>query len=306
MMLKFKTEQKIFRIGNVQIGGQPGELPTALIGAIFYERHKIVWDIKQGLFNKKAAEQLIQTQEELSEKTGVPCMVDVIAATPTAMRRYLDFVAEKTQAPILVDSTTVEVKIAGIKHVSETGLAQRVIYNSINYHITREEINALKENQIKAAIILAYNPHNVWPKGRIELLKGNNSERGLLAVTKEAGIEKVLVDAAVLDVPSISLAAEAVKLVKEEFGLPSGGAPANAVAEWKRVKEISQDARKVCIANASTVMQYAGADFILYGPIRNAPLVFPAVAMTDALIAYASRLKGIPPRTRNHPLYKIF
>lgn len=306
MRLKFETDQKIFRIGNVQMGGQPGEFPTVLIGALFYERHKIVKDLRRGLFDKKEAEQLIHVQEELSEKTGVQCMVDIIGATPTAIEKYLDFVSEKTETPILIDSTTAEVKIAGIKYAHETGLTERVIYNSITHHVTQEEVNAIKENRIKTAVILAYNPHNVWSKGRVELLKGNSSRKGLLAVAEEAGIEKPLVDTAVLDVPSISLAAEAVELVKEEFGLPAGGAPANAVAEWKRVREISQDARKVCMANAATAMQYAGADFILYGPIRNAPVIFPAVAMVDALIAYIARLKGVPPKTRRHPLFKIF
>jgi len=303
-MLKFETEQKIFQIGKIQIGGQPGQLPTVLIGTIFYERHKIVKDMEKGIFDKEAAEQLIRTHEELSERTGVPCMIDVVGVTPTAILKYLDFVAEKTEMPILIDSTSAEVKIAGIKHANEVGLADRVVYNSITHHVTQEELDAIRENNIKAAVILTYNPHNVWPKGRIELLKGNGSKKGLLALAEEAGIEKPLVDTAVLDVPT--LAAEAVKLVRNEFGLPAGGAPANAVLEWKRVKEISPDAKKVCMANAVTAMQYAGANFLLYGPIRYAPTIFPAVAMADAIIAYSARLKGVSPRTKDHPLFNIF
>ena len=305
-MLLFEREQRVFRVGGVEVGGQPGELPTVLVGSMFYDRHSIVKDLRKGLFDEDAAEKLLRMQEELSERTGVQCMVDVIGATAEAVVRYLDFVGEKTEMPILVDSTSAEVKIAGIKHASEIGMAERIIYNSITYHVSREEIEALRENRIKAAVILTYNPRNVWPKGRIKLLKGNGSEKGLLALAEEAGIEKPLVDATVLDVPSISLAAETVRLVKEEFGLPAGGAPANAVFEWKRVKEISPDARKVCMANAVTAMQYAGADFLLYGSIRNAPTVFPAVAMADALMAYYARFHGIKPRTKSHPLFKIF
>ncbi|RLF93139.1 hypothetical protein DRN52_06930, partial [Thermococci archaeon] len=30
-MFRFKTEQKVFQIGNVKIGGQPGEYPTVLM-----------------------------------------------------------------------------------------------------------------------------------------------------------------------------------------------------------------------------------------------------------------------------------
>jgi tetrahydromethanopterin S-methyltransferase subunit H len=135
---------------------------------------------------------------------------------------------------------------------------------------------------------------------------GTSSQKGLLALGKEAGIERFLVDTAVLDVPSIGLAAEGINLVKKEFGLPCGGAPVNAVSEWKKVKTLGRYAKKVCMTSAITTMQFAGANFILYGPIENAEVVFPAVAMVDAIIAYNSRIHGIKMRTRNHPLLKIF
>jgi len=41
-MFKFKEKQKIFDIGGVKVGGQPGEVPTLLISSIFYLGHKIV------------------------------------------------------------------------------------------------------------------------------------------------------------------------------------------------------------------------------------------------------------------------
>jgi tetrahydromethanopterin S-methyltransferase subunit H len=48
-----------------------------------------------------------------------------------------------------------------------------------------------------------------------------------------------------------------------------------------------------------------GADFILYGSLRNAPWIFSAAATADALTAYAGRFTGIHPSTKQHPLYKI-
>ena len=35
-----KSEQKVVRIGNLEIGGKPGELPTTLCGCMFYMKHK--------------------------------------------------------------------------------------------------------------------------------------------------------------------------------------------------------------------------------------------------------------------------
>lgn len=305
-MWKFETEQKIVTIGGVQAGGQPGEFPTVLAGSLFYEGQKIVEDSTKGVFDRKKAESLLNKQDELSEKTSNPCMVDVVALTPQAIKKYIEFVADTTHAPILVDSSSAEVRLSGIKYSKEIGLKDKVIYNSINYHASEEEIKAIKENEVKAAIILAYNPRNVWPRGRIEILQGNPPQKGLLKAAEEAGIENSLIDTAVLDVPSIGLAAEAITLIKKEFGLPCGAGPVNAVSEWKRIKELGEHAKNVCTANAVTALQYAGASFVLYGPVGKSEVVFPAAAMTDAVIAYNARAHGVRPKTKNHPLMKIF
>ncbi|MEM2145422.1 MAG: tetrahydromethanopterin S-methyltransferase subunit H [Candidatus Jordarchaeaceae archaeon] len=306
-MVIFETGQKILEIGKVKIGGQPGELPTVLIGSIFYDRHKIVSDPTEGVFDKKKAEELIKKQEEMSDKTGNPHMLDVVGSSSNAIVKYIEFVTGVTEAPFFVDSTTTEVKMAGLKYAAEVGLLNRAIYNSITFHVSDQEIRELKNIGVKSAILLGYNPRNVKPQGRVELLRGDENKKGLLQYAQDAGIQNILVDTAVLDVPSIGVAAEAVKLVKNEFGLPSGGGPLNAVLEWKRVSELGDNAKKVCAATAVTAMIHAGANWVLYGPIHNSDVVFPAVAMIDSTIAYAnSRMRLINIQTKNHPLYKIF
>ncbi len=305
-MLKFEREQKILEIGGVHVGGQPGEFATVLIGTIFYEGHKIVDDAERGLFDRGKAEDLIKRQEELSEKTGNPHMVDVVGSTSSAIQTYIDFVSNVTDAPIFVDSTYTDVKIAGIRYAAETGLLDRTVYNSITYHVNPAEIEALKGLDVRSAVILAYNPKNVRPMGRVELLQGSPSKEGLLKIADAAGIKNILVDTAVLDVPSIGWAAEAAYLVKKHFGLPSGGGPSNAVLEWKRISELGKYAKNICMASAAVAMQQAGANFILYGPIGKADSIFPAVSMIDAITAYTARLDGTKPKMKEHPLYKIF
>ncbi len=305
-MLKFDKKQQVFRIGKVDVGGQPGELATVLIGSIFYQRHKIVEDAEEGIFEKGDAEKLINKQEALSDKTGNPHMVDVVGLTSKAILKYLDFVAGITDAPILVDSTSADVKIAGIKYAEEVGLLDRIIYNSLTHHTREAEVRNLQDMEVKSAVLMAYNPINPWPEGRIDLLKGNSSKKGLLRISKDAGIKNILIDTAILDVPSIGLAAEATYLVKREFGLPSGGGPLNAILEWKKVKELGPHAKTVCSASAAVAMQYAGADFIFYGPIEKAGVVFPAVAMIDGIIAYTARRHNIKTKTDVHPLYRVF
>lgn len=304
--MRFEREQVTFDIAGVRVGGQPGEWPTVLIGTIFYEGHRVVRDPARGAFDREGAEALIRGQEEMSRLTGNPHMVDVFASTSEALCRYIDFVADVTGAPFLVDSAAPAVRLSGMRHAVEAGLGERAVYNSIDYRVEDGEVEALREMGTRSAVLLAYNPRNAWPEGRVEILEDREGRRGLLRAAEEAGIRNVLVDTSVLDVPSISLASEAIHLVKSRLGLPAGCAPSNAVTTWKRAKEgLGPHALDVCLASSAVLTQARGADFVLYGPIKYADRVFPACALTDALQAYQGRRQGIKPKTGEHPLAKI-
>jgi tetrahydromethanopterin S-methyltransferase subunit H len=306
-VIKFGKEQKVFDIAEVNIGGQPGEYPTVLIGSIFYEKHSLVQDPNKGIFDHTQAETQIKALEELSNKTGNPFILDVVGITFDAFIKYIDFIADVTKAPFLVDGPSADVRIPAIKHAFEIGLDDRAIYNSIDYNVKENEISNLKEIGVKSSVILAFNPQNVWPEGRLEILRGAPGKMGLLEAATKAGIEKPLIDTAVLDVPSIGLALDAITLVKNETGLPTGCAPSNAITTWKKVKrEFSLTGYDTCTASAGVMTLTAGANFLLYGPIELANRVFPACAMADALIAYAGRRSGIKPKVSTHPLFKIF
>jgi len=305
-LFKFKKEQKVFTIGDVKIGGQPGELPTVLIGSLFHEGHKIVEDRAHGIFDRRRAEHLINVQEEMSEKTGNPCMLDVVGETAEALIRYIDFVSEVTDIPFLINGAEASVRISASHHVVEVGLQERAVYNSINYTLSEKEIKALRETGLKSAIVQAFNPSNPLPDGMISILKGGRGKKGLLEKTYEADIEKILVFTPVLDVPAIGFGAKGVYLAKEEFGLPTGTAPVGVVGRWDKVKSLGKYAKIVCRGGAATIAQTMGADFIIYGSAAKARNVFPVCAMIDAIIAYNARSYGIRPLTKKHPLYKIF
>jgi len=306
-VIKFEREQKVFDIAGVKIGGQPGEYPTVLIGSIFYEKHSLVQDPNKGIFDQTQAEVQIKALEELSNKTGNPFILDAVGITVDAFIKYIDFIANVTKAPFLVDGPSADVRIPAIKHAFEIGLDDRAIYNSIDYNVKENEISTLKEIGVKSSVILAFNPQNVWPEGRLEILRGVLGKIGLLEAATKAGIEKPLIDTAVLDVPSIGLALDAITLVKNEIGLPAGCATSNAITTWKKLKrEFSLTGYDVCTASAGVMTLTSGANFLLYGPIELANKVFPACAMADALIAYTGRRSGIRPKVSTHPLFKIF
>ena len=42
-------------------------------------------------------------------------------------------------------------------------------------------------------------------------------------------------------------------------------------------------------------------DYLLFGPIENAPAIWPVVAMVDALIVEANEDVGVEPQVEEHP-----
>ena len=306
MIINFERDQQIVQIGDVEFGGQPGELPTVLIGSLFYQGQKILEDPIKGIFAKSKAEELINTQEELSEQTGIPHCVDVVGETPEAIIRALEFVAETTEAPLLIGGVNKITRLAGASYVKDVGLESRAVYNTLGGDATDEEIKGIREIGIKSGILLAYSIHHLYPKDKVKLLLGSEKEPGLLDTANQAGFENILVDTAVIDMPGVVLATEAIYWIKKELGIPTGTAPTNSIDNWTRIKEFTFGST-VCYPGISIFAQTMGADFIFYGAIERAPKIFPACAMTDALIAYRARIiNKIRPKTKEHPLYKIF
>jgi tetrahydromethanopterin S-methyltransferase subunit H len=307
-LFKFEVEQRILDVAGVKVGGQPGELPTVLIGSIFYSGQEIVSDENKGFFNKEKAEALIGKLEKLSNLTSNPFMLDVYGSTEEAFIKYLDFVADTTKVPILLNAFSPELRISAAKHADEIGLAKRVIYNSIQKDAKSEELEEIRNLGIKAAVILAYDPCddalNETASGRLDILKE------VLLLSEKAGIENVFFDTAM---PAfgigIGAATRAVYLVKEQYGDEGvvGIHTSNSAGTCNWVKDnFSEETRKACDASQNAIMPILGADWIMFGPLESADQIFPAVAAIDTYIVTATAELGINPAEEgNHPIFKL-
>lgn len=300
-MIKFAAEQKVYQIGDVEIGGQPGERPTVLIGSLFFGGHTIVRDRPKGLFDEAKAKTLLERESVAAAETGNPRFVDVVGDTGAALIRYIEFVAVHCDAPILVDSPSPQARLEAVRHFCGSDVMPRLIYNSIDEHWAEEELAALRECGVKSAVLLALSNRAVRPADRLTLLRDC-----LLPAAERAGIKNILVDTGVLDIPSVGWAAEAVRLVKEELGYPTGCAPANAIYLWNKLRAKGAPAFEAAASVVFTLPQSLGANFVFYGPMRNAPWAYPAAAAMDAMIAHTGRLNKVRPVTQAHPLYRIF
>ena len=285
-MFRFKTEQKVFEVAGVRFGGQPGENPIVLVGSMFYSKHRIVKDERRGVFDGEEAERLVREMEEFSDKTGLPGLVDVVASTEEAAGRYIEFVADATEKPFLVDSPTLEVKLYALRFAKEAGLEKRMIYNSFSAESKDSEFAAFKESGVEAAILLTYTRNVMSSRARVEVLEK------LLPNADAAGVTKPLIDTFVMDVPSLTPAAIAAVEIKRKYGLPCGSGAHNAVATWSGLKSrLGKDAVKSAAIAANTLQLILGSNFVLYGPIEDCKHVFPAVHTITTSFRYAYRMK---------------
>ena len=120
--------------------------------------------------------------EEMSDVTGNPCVVQTFGATAEAMVKYLEFVGDVCDKPFLIDSTAAAAKIAGVEYVQEVGLCERAVYNSLSMAAEPGEIEAVKNSDIDASILLGFNPMKAGVEGKIEIWEtgGDVIDQGIL------------------------------------------------------------------------------------------------------------------------------
>lgn len=301
-MFKFNTPQNIYEVGRLKIGGQPGELPTVLIGSIFWLGQKMVSDANQGVFDAKKAEELINKMEVLSDTTGVPFVLDIVGTTAKAFEKYLDFVAKKTEAPFLLDAMSPRTRMQSAEIVKNTGLQERCIYNSFYKGVSKVEAAKVKDCGITASIVLADNPKDNSLEGKFQVLEE------VLALAAEGGITKPLIDTAIPAFePEMGTAVRAIPKIKEKYGHPTGLGTGNVVTTMGWVKaKFEKQFRKGTRTATNAIMQTLGANWLMFGPAEQSDYVFPAVAIVDAYVASAMGDLGTRPLHEQHPIYKIF
>jgi tetrahydromethanopterin S-methyltransferase subunit H len=301
LMHHYEAEQKTISIGDIRIGGRPGLVPTTMIGSIFYTKDKLVINAREGKADKQETEAMVRQLEEISEKTGLPSVLDVIAQTPKAMKEYIRLVADMTEMPLMIDgSGSEEVNLAGLRAAEEIGAMGRVILNSIGPEDDKARIERYRDAGLETAMLLAFSSGAMASSTkRVELAEI------LIQRTSEAGIENLIVDTGVVDLLTLGLACKAISSIKSRTGTPTGCGAHNAVNMWSGlVPKFGKDAKMPAQVGCNLVPVVLGADFVLYGPIKHAPVVFPSVAMVDVALSGSLLEEGLRP-DKSHPRFRI-
>lgn len=298
-MFEYSVKQKTYNICGVKIGGDPGLIPTVMVGSMFYNGHMIVENPAEGLFDEVRAESQLRRAEEMSDATGLPTMVDLVAENAVAAGRYLDFMVEVTEMPIFLDVVDEAAQVEALQYVSDQGMMDRIILNSLSPHSGERVYEKVKEVECRNAVLLLYSMQYILSSNKDALLKG------MVARAEAAGVKNILVDTVVIDIPTLGLATNAIDRIKDMYGYPCGCGAHNAISSWKRLRE------KYCAKAVTTVIGVtsalpvaAGADFVFYGPMRNAEEVYPSIAMIDAAFSQLVMEKRVK-LGKEHPRYRI-
>ena len=301
-MQKFNSLQHVYKIGRVQIGGQPGETPTVLVGSIFWLGQKMVQDANKGVFDPKEAENIINKMQTLSDESGVPFILDIVGTTTEAFKKYVSFVADHSEAPFLTDAMSPKVRMESAQFVKEIGLQDKTIYNSIYKGVQETELQKIKELGIKTSIVLADNPKDGSFQGKMSVLDE------ALDMAKRAGIEQILIDCAIpAFAPDMGITVRAIPAIKEKFGYPTGLGTGNVVTTMGWVKaHVAKEFRKGTVTATNSIMQVQGANWLMFGPAEQSEYVFPAVAVVDTYISSAMADLDIKPLTEDAPIFRMF
>ncbi|HOP66960.1 MAG TPA: tetrahydromethanopterin S-methyltransferase subunit H [Methanoregulaceae archaeon] len=344
-MFRFEKEQSVWDFNGTMIGGQPGEYPTVLAASIFYNKHEVVLDDKTGKIDKETAEALWNRCQELSDLTGLPHFIQIIAEYPEAFESYFtwfDSIDNKTA--FLMDSSVPAALAHACKYTTEVGLADRAIYNSINGSIPPENIEAIKNSDVNAAIVLAFNPGDPSVVGREKVLVEGGvagQEKGMLQIAEEAGITRPILDTAATPLGIGSGGAyREILACKAIHGYPTGGAYHNMTVSWTWLKRwkgtkknpsalaeglkgkdkytaqlfhhykggmdgVIQAAWSAPDIGCNMIASTLGADLIMYGPIENVEAMITAQAYTDIAVLEAAQQLGVQCIAESHPFYKL-
>ena len=303
-MFVLEKEQKICKIGNITVGGQPGENPPLLIGSMFHDRDSILESRAERKFDRVKAAELIKRQDELSQKTGLPALVDLVAVKADEMKGYIEFYMGITDAPFAIDMWNAGPRMEVARYISSLGIQDKVLYNSITHFDpnVKESAQELKELGFKHVVIQTYEKQAQMPEDYAASL------RKMLNIIGPSTFESVLVDTASVNLPVTALSCIAGQLIKEEFGLPVGCCPTTGISTWKEaIEQWGVEGVKAIDVAEHALASLMWNDYLFYGPIARAARTFPSIATTEVIRAVCRTYETKElPTAKNHPLYLLF
>ena len=279
----------------------PGMIPTVAIPSMFYSKDRLVTDAEKGDINESRTEETLSMIQDLCDKTGISTMLDVVASSPQAMDKYLTYLTDNSEFPLLIDgSGDHSINSAGIRTARDNGFLDRVVLNSITPDTKEPLLEVIKETGLQNALLLTFSTAAL-----ISVTKRVGLADALIEKAQKLGISNILIDTGVMDLSTLGIACKTQMVIKDKYGYPVGNGAHNAISTWSGlVSKFGKDAKTPAIVGSNLMPVVLGADFVLIGPAKYAPVVYPSIAMIDTALAGSLMDSRIRPE-KPHPRYLI-
>jgi tetrahydromethanopterin S-methyltransferase subunit H len=288
-------------IGNATIGGPLGSRSGLLVGSLFYDKHSVVKDPFEGEFDAERAGALLKTATRAASRNGVQVAIDVIAASATAISKFLPFVAENCPLPMMINSSEAEVHVAGLEVASKLGVLDRCIFASLNMDTEDDELEALKKYRPAAVMIMANDGADPTPEGCCAFI-----EDFYLPMLSDIGVDVAIADLGTMDPPSVGLCMRGISAVRERFGFPAGCAFSNCISQWTGLRELGREYVNYSLGAALVACRGAGADFLHYGLIEKTKAVAHIAGSAEVFYGFAAQELDDVTLPEGHALLKMF
>jgi tetrahydromethanopterin S-methyltransferase subunit H len=288
-------------IAGVRIGGMPGMIPTVAIPSIFFSKDRLVKNAETGEIDRSKTEETLSMVKDLTERTGLSTMLDVVASTPKAMEKYLTYLVDTTDFPLLIDgSGDPTVNSAGILVARDNGFLDRVILNSLTPDTKELVLETIRGTGLQNVLLLTFSTASL-----ISVTKRVDLADSLIHKAQGLGISNILLDTGVMDLPTLGIACKTQMVLKDKYGYPVGNGAHNAISTWGGlVPKFSKEAKAPALVGSNLMPVVLGADFVLVGPAKHVPIIYPSIAMIDTALAGSLMESRVRPE-KPHPRYLI-
>lgn len=267
-----------FLYGNVKLGVGNFTIPPVLIGTMFYQGQTLVDRRDERQFDVKKAKKRIDTQKSLAHQYKLSDLIEISAVTPEAMVKYLDFYFEYYHPPFVLGGSF-DAKVAGIEYLNEKGIkSDDYIYNSVSTLKNKKEIELLKKNKIKSAVVLILGSNSMSSTQRYSYIteKTQPGNVSIIEGLKHIGIEQIWIDGGVIDIESFSHILDTQQMVSKSLKLPVGTAPTLFLFKYSSPRLNLKFHTKYRKASVMFIASWY-SNFIFYGAIEDAKECFASV-----------------------------
>jgi len=260
-MFKFQKEQKVFKIGEVYFGGQPGKRRTVMLLPLRSFGVEDLKDLRSMLYDAFI-------------ENPVPAALLIEGTTVDHAGRQFEAACDLAEFPIFVNPSETMDVIDLLAMAKDLGVTNRVVAGGLNVLTPEATWDSLHENGIEAAVLKALNPDDNTMKGRIYSLEdgGGVIDEGLIDRAKKYGITKPLLDLG--GVGSGGSGLRALFVAKAKWGLPC-------------TCDLGMSLNTPDSIAAMTLIQSTGADFVTAAHIDGWRMLSRTLTFNDSLIAKA-------------------